>query len=121
MGFLAAESVPRGATTLGKERHVKRTTVTIDKQRFAVPVTSDITALKDAIEDALRRGGGFVDVPAGPNHTLSVLVSPGLTLFIEEEELPADEHARRESGQAPHEGGSGSYWPTDQIDFDLDV
>jgi len=117
-----AESVPRGATTLGKERHVKRTTVTIDKQRFAVPVTSDITALKDSIEDVLRRGGGFVDVPAGPNHTLSVLVTPGLSLFIDEEDV-ADEDDRSASASDadPTQDSSGSYWPSDQIDFDLDV
>ena len=121
MAFLAAEGVSRDTTTVGKERQVKRTTVTIDKHRFAVPVTSDVSALMGSIEDALRRGGGFVDVPAGPNHTLSVLITPGLTLFVEEEDILDADPARSDSDRRAQEDGSGSYWPTDQIDIDLDV
>jgi hypothetical protein len=104
---------------------VKRTTVTIDNQRFAVPVTSDIAALKNSIEDAARRGGGFVDVPAGPNRILSVLVTPGLSLFIDEEDVTVDEgeDVRSGSASAAHRvhDGSGSYWPSDQLDMDLDI
>jgi len=104
---------------------VKRTTVTIDKQRFAVPVTSDVAALKGTIEDAVRRGGGFVEVPSGPDRTVSVLVSPGLSLVIEEEHLTPDDDAGGgdASGSVVSRAhdDSGSYWPSDQLDMDLDV
>ena len=102
---------------------MKRTTVTIANQRFAVPVTSDVAALKNSIEDAARRGGGFVDVPAGPNRILSVLVTPGLSLVIDEEDVTADEDVTGGSASDAHRAhdGSGSYWQSDQLDIDLDV
>lgn len=101
---------------------MKRTTVTINRQRFAVPLNIDVPALKSAIEDAIDRGGGFIDIPARPSRTLSVFVTPGLPITIDEEEFEEVDPA--EDGLGPGsstEFSAASYWPSDQLDIDLEV
>lgn len=56
-----------------------------------LPVKADEAAVLEQLTDAVRAGGGIVELPTGsPRSTVSVLISPGVPIFIEHTHLPND-------------------------------
>lgn len=60
-----------------------RIMVGMDRREYYLPADADVASIQASITEQLRAGGGFVDVVRTPDHTLSVLVSPGVSLTIE--------------------------------------
>jgi hypothetical protein len=57
--------------------------IVVGPREFLLAEDTDITALKAATNDAFRSGGGFVDVPAVENRTVSFYCTPGLPVVFE--------------------------------------
>lgn len=60
-----------------------RIMIGMDRREYYVPADVDIAALRARVTEQLRAGGGFVDILSTADHTLSVLVSNGMSLTIE--------------------------------------
>lgn len=69
---------------------MQRTTITIDGTRFDLAQHGDIPALKRAITDTFPASGGFIDLTVVGNRTVSVLVSPALSIMLESADVPDD-------------------------------
>ncbi|RWZ59506.1 hypothetical protein ELQ92_11745 [Labedella populi] len=60
-----------------------RHTCTIGSNSYILAQGHDMNELKAQMLDAVRSGGGFVDVVVFGNRRLSVLVSPGTNVIFE--------------------------------------
>ena len=70
---------------------MRRTTLTIDGHSYELAQGTQLGALKSSVEDAVREGGRFVDVTVVGNVAVSVLVSPGVAVFLTTNEVPEDD------------------------------
>ena len=58
---------------------------------YRLPVGVDEGAVLEQLTDAVRDGGGIVELPRGAVHaSLAVLISPGVPVFIERTPMPDD-------------------------------
>ncbi|MCK8609221.1 hypothetical protein [Agromyces sp. C10] len=71
--------------------------IIVDGREYVLPADQDVAGIMTRITDQVRAGGGFVELVDAPGRTLSVLVSPGMSLAIE---VRASEDALRGSDLA---------------------
>lgn len=65
-----------------------RNTLTIGRVSYELVEGTEIAALKESAEDAVRSGGRFVEVTVVGDVEVSVLVSAGVTVLLTSEEVP---------------------------------
>lgn len=70
---------------------MQRHSLTIDGRRYWLAQASDTDALKVATTKAVREGGGIVDFVVVGNRTISAVVSGGVPVVFESEEVGADD------------------------------
>lgn len=67
------------------------TELTIGDHAYLLRAGTDERGVLDELTAAVRAGGGVVELPAGaPNTPRSVLISPGVPVFIERIPIPDD-------------------------------
>jgi len=59
-------------------------TVSVAGQMYHLPADADVAELRHRLVDAVRHGGDVVAIPSVGATEVSVLVSPGLPVFLEE-------------------------------------
>jgi hypothetical protein len=59
-------------------------TVSVAGRIYHLPPDADVGELRDRLVTAVRDGGDVVAIPGGGDGSVSVLVSPGLPVFLEE-------------------------------------
>ena len=67
-----------------------RTTLTIDGHSHVLAQGTDMRGLKAAAEGAVLAGGRFIDLTVVGNVAVSVLVSPGVAIFLTTREVAED-------------------------------
>lgn len=82
-----------------------RNTLTIEHHTYELAQNTDVQALKTATEEAVAGGGRFVDVVVVGNIAMSILVTPGVAIFIRTEEVDDDD---RDTGNVAY-----PYMPSD--------
>jgi hypothetical protein len=87
---------------------MQRHSLTISGYRYWLAQNGDTDALKQAAIEAVRDGGGVIDFVAVGNKTISALVSSGVPVIFEIEEVDVDE---RDTGDVNH--------PFDEYDYGL--
>lgn len=96
-----------------------RTRIRIRDTTFYLAQGHDPEQLETAIVDAVRANGGFVQFVEVGNKSVSVLISPGVTVILEHEEVDRDS---RDDGdlEAPYTAplGARSYTAYDFSDLD---
>ncbi|QHC65775.1 hypothetical protein Q0F99_12160 [Rathayibacter oskolensis] len=70
---------------------VKRTTISIDGRRFLLPIDFDTEVLEKQLVEAVRAHGDLVTFPVAGDHEICVLVSPGVAVILEHEEIPVED------------------------------
>ena len=78
---------------------MQRTTLTIDGHSHVLAQGTDLRELKTSVEAAVTAGGRFVNLTAVGNVAVSVLVSPGVAVFLTTKEVPED---NRDTGDLAH-------------------
>ncbi len=70
-------------------------TVSVAGQMYQLPADADVAELRHRLVDAVRHGGDVVAIPSVGTTEISVLVSPGIPIFLEEspDAVPAMESA----------------------------
>lgn len=68
-----------------------RTTITIGDAHFLLAQGQDLEALRRRIEEAIHRGGGFVDFVVVGNRTVSALMTGSERVIFTVETVPFDE------------------------------
>ncbi len=66
------------------------TFVTVDGQEFCLGNGQSVTAAKELILSAVRRGGGLVEFVVASGIAVGVLVAPGIGVQFREEEVVAE-------------------------------
>lgn len=84
-----------------------RTKVKIGIAEYFIPATEHAADLMDAIVAQVRAGGGFVELVRSPARSVSVLVSPGMTLAVETTQVEDEDSAAPESAILWHESFDG--------------
>ncbi|MGG7463287.1 hypothetical protein [Plantibacter sp. YIM 135347] len=74
-----------------EETIVQRSTLTIDGHSYELAQSTQLSVLKAAAEDAVQSGGRFVDVTIVGNVAVSILISPGVPIFIATLEVVNDD------------------------------
>lgn len=69
---------------------VHATELIIGDHTYVLPPGTDEAAVLEQLTDAVRAGGGVVELPAPPTSMKSVLISPGVPVFIERIPIPDD-------------------------------
>jgi hypothetical protein len=85
-----------------------RQSVTVGRREFLLNPGEDVAAVKAAVVDAVRAGGGFVDFPVAGNRMVSVLVTAGVHVMFQSEQI-------RE--EPPEENNSALPWGEDEYFF----
>lgn len=57
--------------------------IRIDGRDHFLPHGDDVEAIMTRITEQLRAGGGFVEIVRTPHRSVSVLISPGVSLIVE--------------------------------------
>lgn len=70
---------------------VRRTSLTIDGRRFLLSVSLDTEALEKRLVEAVRNRGDMVSFTVAGEHEVCVLVSPGVAVILEHEEVPYED------------------------------
>jgi hypothetical protein len=83
-----------------------RHTVIVGSREFLLTPGEDVAEVKAAVVDAVRAGGGFVDFSVVGNRMVSVLVTAGVHVMFQSEQIP--EGPPEESGSA-FPGGEDEY------------
>jgi hypothetical protein len=68
-----------------------RNTLTIERHTYELAQNTDLQALKSATERAVAAGGRFVDVTIVGNIAMSILITPGIPIFIRTAEVDDDD------------------------------
>jgi hypothetical protein len=63
----------------------------VQTHRYWLAQGHDIEQLKNAATEAVRDGGGMIDVVIVGNKIVSALISPGLPVLFESEEVDVDD------------------------------
>ena len=64
-----------------------RQSVTVGRREFVLNPGEDVAAVKVAVVGAVRAGGGFVDFPVAGNRMVSVLVTAGVHVMFQSEQI----------------------------------
>lgn len=87
------------------------TELTIGEHVFRLPDGVDEDEVLAQLTDAIRAGGGIVDLPGTSTHSAkAVLVSPGVAVFIERIIIP-DEELLGPEGDGDGDPISQTDWP----------
>jgi hypothetical protein len=70
---------------------MQRTTIQINGNDYRVAQNQDIDAIKRAAVTAVREGGDFITVTLVGNRELQILVSMGISITVQTEEVPDDD------------------------------
>lgn len=68
-------------------------TLTIGPRHFLLPAGTDVAELEERIEDAVRRGGAMVRIPAVLGRAVDALVTPASAVFVDPTDPPEDPRA----------------------------
>jgi hypothetical protein len=60
-----------------------RIMIGMERREYYLPPGVDVASIQATISDLVRAGGGFLNLIDAPDHTLSVLVSPGMSMTLE--------------------------------------
>ena len=94
-----------------------RTAITVNQTRFYLAQGEDPAALRTAMIEAVRGGGAFVRFTEVGNRTVEVLVSPGVSIIFEQDEVEADE---RDTGDVEYPFTAPADARRGYVDFDFD-
>ncbi|PJJ73037.1 hypothetical protein CLV46_2618 [Diaminobutyricimonas aerilata] len=94
-----------------------RTAITVNQTRFYLAQGQDPAGLRTAMIDAVHGGGAFVRFTEVGNRKVEVLVSPGVSIIFEEDEVEADD---RDTGDVDHPFIAPADARRGYIDFDFD-
>jgi hypothetical protein len=86
---------------------MQRTTLTIDGHSYVLAQGTDLGKLKASAEDAVLAGGRFVDLTVVGNVAVSVLVSPGVAIFLTTRSVPVD---NRDTGEVADPYAKDAEW-----------
>jgi hypothetical protein len=78
--------------------------LTINELRFVLPDGEQVERIKRAVLAAVRKGGGFVELPTGPSSRVETLVTPASALSLEHIWVDDDNVSERDA--EPHDGSS---------------
>lgn len=70
---------------------MERTSVHIAERTYALAQNVDLPALRAGMEAAVQAGGLFVDLVVLGNRTVSVLVTPGVMIVLDQETVENDD------------------------------
>ncbi|SMH44824.1 hypothetical protein SAMN06295885_2445 [Rathayibacter oskolensis] len=70
---------------------MKRTSLSIDGRRFLLAVDLDTEALEKRLIEAVRSHGDLVCFAVAGDREVCVLVSPGVAVILEHEEVPVED------------------------------
>lgn len=86
------------------------TELIIGEHAYRLPPDADEQALLSELTQAIRAGGGVVELPATSSQSvMAVLVSPGVPVFIERIKIPAHSDGDLDSGgEDPRPSATGS-------------
>ncbi|KQQ03678.1 MULTISPECIES: hypothetical protein [unclassified Rathayibacter] len=76
---------------------VKRTTLSIDGRRFLLPIEADTETLEKRLVEAVRAHGDMVNFMVAGDREVCVLVSPGVAVILEHEEIPVEDTEAEDS------------------------
>ncbi|MCJ1683912.1 MULTISPECIES: hypothetical protein [unclassified Rathayibacter] len=86
------------AVTPGSDRRgptpaptTRRTSLSIDGRRFLLALSFDTEELEKKLVEAVRERGGMVSFTVAGDREVCVLVSPGVAVILEHEDVPVDE------------------------------
>jgi hypothetical protein len=74
---------------------VKRIILSVEGRAFLLAQNTDVDELKQQILATMRAGGGFLELVVLGNRSVSILVSPSVSLTVESEDVEFD---ARDSG-----------------------
>jgi hypothetical protein len=86
---------------------MQRTTLTIDGHSDVLAHSTHMGMLKSSVEDAVRDGGRFVDLTLAGNIDVSVLISPGVAVYLSTHEVEDDD---RDTGDLAKPYDDQSIW-----------
>ena len=86
---------------------MQRTTLTIDGHSYVLAQGTQLAELRASAEEAVIAGGRFVDVTVVGNVAVSVLISPGIPVFLATHEVPED---NRDTGDLADPYDDESSW-----------
>lgn len=95
-----ASSLRVKATTTGRETRtvspepevtMRRTTLSIDGRRFLLAMSFDTEALEKRLVEAVRNRGDMVEFVVAGDREVCVLVSPGVAVILEHEDIPVED------------------------------
>lgn len=69
---------------------MKRTTITVNGATYSLAQNQDLDRIWAEIVAGVRSGGDFVNVVVHGNRELTILVSPGLSLTFDTQDVPDD-------------------------------
>ncbi|KZX21645.1 hypothetical protein [Rathayibacter tanaceti] len=75
-----------------------RTIMTLHDRALGLEEGVDVAGVKTSIETTLRSGGGFVELVVVGNRAVSVLISAGTLLLIDQEDVAEDDRDARGAG-----------------------
>lgn len=70
---------------------MRRTTLSIDGRRFLLAVSLDTKALEQRLVEAVRNRGDMVSFTVAGEREVCVLVSPGVAVILEHEDVPIED------------------------------
>lgn len=70
---------------------IRRTTLSIDGRRFLLSLSFDTEALEKSLVEAVRNRGDMVKFTIAGEHDVCVLVSPGVAVILEHEDVPLED------------------------------
>jgi hypothetical protein len=74
---------------------MQRTTLIVNDMSYPLAQGQDTDTIEAAAVEAVQKGGGMITVTAYGNRQVSILVSAGVSLVFESEEVPDE---RRDDG-----------------------
>jgi hypothetical protein len=73
------------------EETMRRTTLSIDGRRFLLAVSLDTEELEKKLVEAVRNRGDMVSFTIAGDREVCVLVSPGVAVILEHEDVPVED------------------------------
>jgi hypothetical protein len=89
---------------------MRRTTMQVNGRDYLLAQDQDVDAIKQAVLDALRDGGGMITTTLVGNRELDILFGTGIAITFQTEEVPDDD---RDDGDlsSPFEIPEYDQWP----------
>jgi hypothetical protein len=88
---------------------MQRTTMQINALDYLLAQGQDVNAIKEQILTALRDGAGIITTTLVGNRELDILISPGVAITFQTEEVPEDD---RDDGDlaSPFDSPGYDHW-----------